>query len=90
MTTAYPDTRLLINNEWSDAADGKTIDVLNPATGKPIGKVAHATKKDMDRALKPPRRVSWSGVPRLPSSAPTPCAVPLPCCASVPIRLAVC
>ncbi|MFA9285417.1 NAD-dependent succinate-semialdehyde dehydrogenase [Comamonas sp. SY3] len=51
MTTAYPDTRLLINNEWQDASDGKTIDVLNPATGKPIGKVAHATKKDMDRAL---------------------------------------
>ncbi|MDR0259088.1 MAG: aldehyde dehydrogenase family protein, partial [Comamonas sp.] len=51
MTTAYPDTRLLINNEWCDASDGKTIDVVNPATGKPIGKVAHATKKDMDRAL---------------------------------------
>ena len=51
MTTAYPDTRLLINNEWCDASDGKTIDVVNPATGKAIGKVAHATKKDMDRAL---------------------------------------
>ena len=51
MTTAYPDTRLLINNEWCDASDGKTIDVVNPATGKTIGKVAHATKKDMDRAL---------------------------------------
>ena len=51
MTTAYPDTRLLINNEWCDASDGRTIDVVNPATGQPIGKVAHATKKDMDRAL---------------------------------------
>ena len=51
MTTAYPDTRMLINNEWCDASDGTTIDVVNPASGKTIGKVAHATKKDMDRAL---------------------------------------
>ncbi|SFN52584.1 hypothetical protein SAMN05444747_13325, partial [Variovorax sp. OV329] len=38
----YPHTRLLINNEWCDAASGKTLDVYNPATGKVIGKVAHA------------------------------------------------
>jgi len=47
----YPDTKLLIDNEWVDAADGKTIDVLNPATEQPIGKVAHATADDLDRAL---------------------------------------
>ncbi|MEO8280661.1 MAG: NAD-dependent succinate-semialdehyde dehydrogenase [Ideonella sp.] len=52
MTTAtYSDTRLLINNEWCDAASGKTIDVVNPATGKVIGKVAHAGIPDLDRAL---------------------------------------
>ena len=52
MTTAsYPDTRLLIANEWVDAAGGKTIDVRNPATGTVIGKVAHAGKADLDRAL---------------------------------------
>ena len=52
MTTAsYPDTRLLIANEWVDAAGGKTIDVRNPATGAVIGKVAHASKSDLDRAL---------------------------------------
>ncbi|MEJ8846968.1 NAD-dependent succinate-semialdehyde dehydrogenase [Variovorax rhizosphaerae] len=50
-TTSYPDTRLLIANEWVDAASGKTIDVINPATGKPIGKVAHAGIADLDRAL---------------------------------------
>ncbi|WP_373991438.1 NAD-dependent succinate-semialdehyde dehydrogenase [Duganella sp. BuS-21] len=49
--TSYPDTRLLIANEWSDAAGGKTIPVLNPATGKSIGTVAHATIADLDRAL---------------------------------------
>src|SRR5690349_4010493 len=50
-TTSYPDRRLLINNEWCDAASGKTLDVSNPATGKVIGKVAHAGIPDLDRAL---------------------------------------
>jgi len=49
--TSYPDTRLLIAGEWCDAASGKTIDVVNPATGKTIGKVAHAGIPDLDRAL---------------------------------------
>jgi len=49
--SAYPDTRLLIAGEWCDAASGKTIDVVNPATGKTIGKVAHAGIPDLDRAL---------------------------------------
>jgi EmrB/QacA subfamily drug resistance transporter len=35
--SSYPDTRLLIANEWVDAAGGKTIPVLNPATGQAIG-----------------------------------------------------
>ena len=47
----YPNTQLLINNEWQDAEGGKSIEVLNPATGKVIGNVAHASKKDLDRAL---------------------------------------
>ena len=50
-STRYSDTRLLINNEWCDAASGKTIEVINPATGKTIGKVAHAGIPDLDRAL---------------------------------------
>jgi len=49
--TSYTDTRLLINGEWCDAASGKTIDVVNPATGQRIGKVAHAGIADLDRAL---------------------------------------
>jgi len=47
----YPDTRLLIDNQWVDASGGKTLDVLNPATGTAIGKVAHASTADLDRAL---------------------------------------
>lgn len=47
----YPDTQLLINGEWHNALGGRTIDVLNPATGEIIGKVAHAEKVDLDAAL---------------------------------------
>ena len=64
-TTSYTDTRLLINNEWCDAASGKTIDVINPATGKPIGKVAHAGIPDLDRALAAAQKGfdSWKKIP---------------------------
>lgn len=47
----YPDTQLLIAGQWQDAADGRTLPVLNPATGAEIGRVAHAGIADLDRAL---------------------------------------
>jgi succinate-semialdehyde dehydrogenase/glutarate-semialdehyde dehydrogenase len=47
----YPNTQLFINGQWQDAADGRTLAVFNPATGKEIGRVAHAGKADLDRAL---------------------------------------
>jgi succinate-semialdehyde dehydrogenase/glutarate-semialdehyde dehydrogenase len=50
-TSSYPDTRLLIANEWVDATSARTIPVINPATGQPIGTVAHASIADLDRAL---------------------------------------
>lgn len=51
MTASYPDTKLLIDNEWVDALSGKTLHVLNPANGAPIGRVAHASVEDLDAAL---------------------------------------
>jgi succinate-semialdehyde dehydrogenase/glutarate-semialdehyde dehydrogenase len=64
-TPRYPDTQLLINGEWCDAAGGKTLEVVNPATGQPIGKVAHAGRADMDRALEAAQRgfETWRKVP---------------------------
>jgi succinate-semialdehyde dehydrogenase / glutarate-semialdehyde dehydrogenase len=47
----YPDTRLFIHGQWQDAADGRTLDVQNPATGQVIGRVAHAGRADLDRAV---------------------------------------
>lgn len=47
----YPDTQLFIDGTWQDAGDGRSLAVLNPATGQEIGRVAHAGKADLDRAL---------------------------------------
>ena len=51
MSQTYPDTQLLIDGQWQNAASGKTIAVRNPATGEVIGQLAHAGKEDLDRAL---------------------------------------
>ncbi|MBY5971579.1 NAD-dependent succinate-semialdehyde dehydrogenase [Pseudooceanicola marinus] len=48
---SYPDTLLLIDGEWVPAASGKTLGVVNPATGEEIGRCAHASTEDLDRAL---------------------------------------
>ena len=50
-TTAYPSTQLLIDGQWCDASDGRTLAVSNPASGAEIGRVAHAGRADLDRAL---------------------------------------
>ncbi len=47
----YIDTQLFIDGKWAQPAEGKTLPVLNPATGKEIGRVAHAGRPDLDRAL---------------------------------------
>jgi succinate-semialdehyde dehydrogenase/glutarate-semialdehyde dehydrogenase len=47
----YIDTQLFINGQWQAPAEGKTLPVVNPATGKEIGRVAHAGRPDLDRAL---------------------------------------
>ena len=47
----YPNTQLYIDGAWCAAASGKTLPVMNPATGKQIGTLAHAEKPDLDRAL---------------------------------------
>ena len=64
-STPYTDTRLLINGQWCDAASGKTLNVVNPATGKTIGKVAHADIADLDRALAAAQQgfEAWRKVP---------------------------
>ena len=43
--------RHYINGAWVEPSSGKTQDVVNPATNKPIGKLAHASTADLDKAL---------------------------------------
>jgi succinate-semialdehyde dehydrogenase / glutarate-semialdehyde dehydrogenase len=61
----YPNTQLFIAGQWLDAADGRSLAVFNPATGKEIGRVAHAAKADLDRALAAAQQgfETWRKVP---------------------------
>lgn len=52
----YPDTQLFIANRRQDAADGRTLPVINPATGTEIGRVSHAGIADLDLALNAARQ----------------------------------
>lgn len=61
-TPNYPSTQLFIDGEWRPAREGKTIDVVDPATGEAIGTVAHATRVDLDAALEAAERgfATWN------------------------------
>lgn len=43
--------KMLINGEWTDAADGATWKVINPATEQPIADVPFAGAEDTTRAI---------------------------------------
>jgi phenylacetaldehyde dehydrogenase len=45
------DAQLFINGEFADAASGKTMDIVNPATGEVLGRLASAGPSDVDRAV---------------------------------------
>ncbi|MBL4766355.1 MAG: NAD-dependent succinate-semialdehyde dehydrogenase [Rhodobacteraceae bacterium] len=47
----YPNTQLYIDGTWRDASDGRTLAVIDPSTEEEIGRVACATKADLDAAL---------------------------------------
>jgi len=44
--------RLLIGPDWVEAADGRTFETIDPATGEAISEVAHAGAEDVDRAVR--------------------------------------
>ena len=48
---SYSDVHLFIDGAWCAGSKGRTIPVLNPATGAPIATVARAEIADLDRAL---------------------------------------
>ncbi len=57
----YPEITQYIDGEFVQGEGRHETDVLNPATNLPIGKLPHATKADLDRALSSAQRAfeSW-------------------------------
>ncbi|CAB1446243.1 unnamed protein product [Pleuronectes platessa] len=55
--------KLFINNQWQDAASGRTFPTINPATGEVICQVAEADEADVDKAVKAARDAFRFGSP---------------------------
>jgi len=54
---------LLIGGKWQEAASGKQIDTINPATGEVIARIADGEAADVDRAVQAARAAfegEWS------------------------------
>ena len=47
----YSDLKLYIDGQWLNGEGRKGEDVVNPATGKVLGHLPHASKSDLDMAL---------------------------------------
>ncbi|AWH94124.1 aminobutyraldehyde dehydrogenase [Dietzia lutea] len=50
-TGVLPPTKNYIGGEWLDAADGKEMDVFNPATGQAFASVPESSAEDVSRAV---------------------------------------
>jgi len=53
--------KILINNQWTNSASGKTFHTYNPATGEVLATVAEGDREDIDRAVKAARKAFESG-----------------------------
>ena len=60
-TAAAPTTRMFIDGEWCDAADGARFDTVDPATGEVLASVPAASAADVDRAVRAARRAFDEG-----------------------------
>src|SRR2546421_2987787 len=63
---ASPNRGLFIDGTETPAPSHEQIDVLNPATGEVIARIAHGTAQDVDRAIQGARRAfdskEWGGL----------------------------
>lgn len=53
--------KALISGKWLEARNGKTFEVLNPATGERIARVAECEKEDVDQAVRAARNAFDAG-----------------------------
>jgi len=62
MTLTATRHQMFINGDWSDAADGETGSIIDPATEEPIGDVPMGGEADVDRAVAAAREAfeHWS------------------------------
>lgn len=60
--TAFPPGRLFIDGRWRDAADGRRMEIVAPASGRPLTEVAKAGIRDVDDAVAAARRAFDAGV----------------------------
>jgi aldehyde dehydrogenase (NAD+) len=60
-----PATRLFIGGEWVSPSSGEDFETVNPATGKPLIRVAQAAAADVDAAVAAARAAfgPWSALP---------------------------
>lgn len=56
---------IFINNKWRDPSGKEWFDSINPANNKKLAKIAQASKKDVDEAVKAARKAfpAWSATP---------------------------
>jgi acyl-CoA reductase-like NAD-dependent aldehyde dehydrogenase len=62
-----PPTKLFINNEFVDAADGSTFPVIDPSTEEVFCNVSHAKLADVNKAVDAAKNAfpAWSAMPAL-------------------------
>ncbi|MCA3800173.1 aldehyde dehydrogenase family protein, partial [Burkholderia sp.] len=53
--------KMLIGAEWSDAASGRQLDVVNPADGTVLARVPEADERDVQQAVAAARRAFDAG-----------------------------
>ncbi|WP_066483152.1 MULTISPECIES: aldehyde dehydrogenase [unclassified Sphingomonas] len=58
-------TQFYVDGAWADAVETNCIDVINPATERPVGSVAIGDARDVDRAVAAARRSFDSGAWRM-------------------------
>ncbi|MGY8791321.1 MAG: aldehyde dehydrogenase family protein, partial [Pseudomonadales bacterium] len=58
-------TKLFINNEFVDSADGSTFEVFNPYDNSLLANVSEAKAEDIDRAVQAAREAfpAWAAMP---------------------------
>src|SRR6516225_130911 len=49
--TMYTDLALYVGGQWQNGDGRKAEDVINPATEKPLARLPHASRSDLDAAL---------------------------------------